>query len=72
MQDKVIEILGSVLDTDDITPESSQDNVENWDSIHQLMIASALEDAFDVSLEPEEIAEMKSVPAIISIISSKL
>ena len=71
MEEKVIEILKQVLETDNISISSNQDNTDNWDSMHQLMLASELEDAFDVSIEPEEIAEMTSVDGILKVLSSK-
>lgn len=72
MEDKIIDILKNVLETENVNSESDQDNTENWDSLHQLNLVVELEDAFDVSLEPEDIAEMKSVKAIERIINSKL
>ena len=29
--------------------------VDNWDSIHQLSLTSAVEDTFDIMLDPEDI-----------------
>lgn len=71
MEDKIIEILRNVLETNDINSESSQQNCEKWDSLHQLNLVIELEDAFDITLEPEEIAEMKSVKDIKHIIEGK-
>lgn len=71
MEEKVIEILKAVLETEAVDVNSNQGNTENWDSMHQLMLVSELEDAFDVSLEPEEIAEMQSVAEIVRILGSK-
>lgn len=72
MEDTIIEILKKVLETENVNSDSDQDNTENWDSLHQLNLVVELEDAFDVSLEPEDIAEMKSVKTIEQIINSKL
>jgi acyl carrier protein len=41
---------------DDFTSES----VDNWDSILQLSLVTAMEDIFDVMLEPEDIMDFKS------------
>ena len=71
MEEKVIEILKEVMEDPNITVDSSQSNCENWDSLHQLNLVLELEDNFDVTLEPEEIAEMKSVADIIRILSAK-
>ncbi len=71
MEEKVIEILREVMDDAAINAASNQDNTENWDSMHQLLLVAELEDAFDLSLEPEEIAEMRSVADILRILNSK-
>lgn len=71
MEDNIIEILKNVLETENVNSDSNQDNTENWDSLHQLNLVVELEVAFGVSLEPEDIAEMKSVKAIELILNSK-
>lgn len=35
-------------------------NVEGWDSVHQLSLTSAVEDAFDIMLDAEDILEFTS------------
>ena len=71
MEAKVIEILKNVCETQNVNAESNQSNTENWDSLHQLNLVVELEDAFNVSLEPEEIAEMTSVANIMKVLSTK-
>lgn len=72
MKDKVIKIMKDVLETEDISLNTSQDNCENWNSLRHLNLVSELEDEFGVEFEPEEIAEMHSVNSIIEIIKKKL
>jgi acyl carrier protein len=72
MKEKVIEIMKEVLETEDISLNTSQENCENWNSLRQLNLVSELEDEFDVEFEPEEIAEMKSVEMVLKILQSKL
>ena len=57
---------------DDVTTDASQKNCENWDSLRHLTLASELEDAFDIELEPEEIAEMTDFSRVIAMLQSKL
>lgn len=71
MESKVIEIIKSVCETENVNAQSTQSNTENWDSLHQLSLVVELEDTFGVTLEPEEIAEMTSVDAIVKVISEK-
>ena len=63
MINKIIKIVSEVLGAE-INENSSQKNCDKWDSLRHLNIIIALEDAFDVTFEPEEIAEMKSVAII--------
>lgn len=71
MEDKIIAIMKTVFNTEDINAVTDQNNCEKWDSLHHLNLIVALEAAFDMEFEPEEIAEMKSVEAVKKIIESK-
>jgi len=71
MDNKIIEIMKSVFNTDDITVATDQHNCDKWDSLHHLNLIVELEDAFDMEFEPEEIAEMKSVDAVKKTIMAK-
>ena len=64
MDEKIIEIMKNVFETDNVTPASDQNNCDRWDSLHHLNLIVELEDAFDMEFEPEEIAEMKSFDAV--------
>ncbi len=71
MEQKVIELLKRVFEGVEITTESSQETIAEWDSMHQLSIAFEIESEFGVSLEPEEISQLKSIPDILEILSLK-
>ncbi len=71
MEQKIIDILKEVLEDENVNAETTQKNCENWDSMRHLNLVVELEDVFDVSFEPEEIADMKSVAAIKSYLESK-
>jgi len=60
MTNKIKTILSKELSVDinSISDDFSQTNNENWDSLKHLMIITALEKAFDISIEPEEIIEL--------------
>ena len=70
MTDKIIEIISNVLETK-VDANASQATCEKWDSLRHLNIMVELEEEFDVSLEPEEIAEMKSLKKIEEILKAK-
>ena len=71
MEEKILEILKETFELDTIDKTISQQNCEAWDSMGQLNLVADLEDAFDISLEPEEIGEMKSFDDIVRILKSK-
>lgn len=72
LEDQVMEIMRSVFGIEEISTDISQKNCERWDSLRHLTMASELEDAFDIELEPEEIAEMTDFSRVINMINSKL
>lgn len=71
MEEKVLEILKSVLEMDMVEKTISSSNCEKWDSMAQLNISVELEAEFGVSLEPEEIAAMASYEDIIRVLKGK-
>ena len=52
---EVFGVEASVLGT-----EFDNKSVEGWDSVRQLSLTSAVEDAFDIMLDPEDILEFTS------------
>ena len=72
MKEKVIEIMKDVLETEDISLNTSQENCDNWNSLRHLNLVSELEEAFNMEFEPEQIADMHSVNSIIDIVQKKL
>lgn len=72
MEDKVLEILKNVFELENVDETCSQKTCEKWDSMNHLNLVVELETEFDVTLEPEEIGEMKSYDEIVKILKSKL
>ncbi len=71
MEEKVLEILKSVFELDSVDKTCSQENCEKWDSMGVLNLVVELETEFDISLEPEEIGEMKCFNDIIKLLKNK-
>lgn len=71
MEEKVLEILKDLFELDSVDKTCSQTTCEKWDSMGQLNLVVELESEFDVTLEPEEIGEMKSFDDIIRILKRK-
>jgi len=72
LEERVLEIMRETFGMDEVSTHVSQKNCKNWDSLRHLTLASELEDAFDIELEPEEIAEMTDFARVIDMLRSKL
>lgn len=72
LEEKVLEIMRETFGVNDVTTEASQKNCEQWDSLRHLALASELEEAFDLELEPEEIADMTDFSRVIALLNSKI
>ena len=72
LDERILEIAREVFDMTDVSLELSQRNCDRWDSLRHLTFASEIEEAFDIELEPEEIAEMTDMHRVIAMVQSKL
>ena len=72
MEDKILGILKQVFELTEIDSTCSQETCEAWDSIHHLDLVVELESEFDITLEPEEIADMKSYADVVRLVALKL
>ena len=72
MEKKVLEILKDLFELDTVDETCSQATCEKWDSMGHLNLVVELESEFDLSLEPEEISEIKNFDDIIRVLKSKL
>ncbi len=66
IDERIKEVMSAVfeVDVDSINEESSQDTIENWDSIKHLDLIVSLEDEFGVSIPLEEVQNMRNVKII--------
>ena len=55
-----------------ITPETSPETIEAWDSIQHLNFVLALEEKFNFQLSPEEMEQIRSVGEASKMVESKL
>lgn len=72
LEERVLDIMREVFGLEEVGTDASQKNCAKWDSLHHLTLASELEEAFDLDLEPEEIAEMTDFDRVISMLKSKM
>ena len=47
----------------------NKDTVEGWDSVHQLSLTTAVEDAFDIMFDAEDILEFTSYENVKTILA---
>lgn len=64
VRDMVVEILG--CDTERVTMEASLKDDLGADSLDSVELVMALEEAFDISMEEEKLAEFKTVGDIVN------
>lgn len=55
-----------------VTPQSSPDTIDSWDSIQHVNLVLALEQNFNVQFLPEDIAEMSTIELIALLVERKL
>ena len=72
MEEKILNVLRTVLEDPTIGADCNQENCENWDSIRHLTVCFELEGEFGVQFEPEEMEAMKSVDSIMLILKKKM
>lgn len=70
MKERILKIISQVLKTE-VDENASQNSIPQWDSLRHLNLVIELEVEFDVSFEPEEIAEMTNINVIESMIKEK-
>ncbi|MCR5550228.1 MAG: acyl carrier protein [Bacteroidales bacterium] len=72
--EKVIEIVASTCEVEmsEVTENSMVGDFPAWDSVGHLTILSSVEEAFDISFEPEEMMEIEDVKDIVNMVQSKL
>lgn len=68
------DIFIDVLDVDDLvlTDETSAEDVEEWDSLSQIILISEIEKHFQIKLDAKEVMECDNVGDMIDVIKGKL
>jgi acyl carrier protein len=64
MRERIKAIIKRTFDLPEVADDVSTMNCDKWDSLHHLKLIVELETEFDVSIEPEDIAEMRSLEDI--------
>lgn len=69
-KDIVKQIMAAVfeMDVETIKNDASQKSISKWDSLEHLNLIVELEEKFDMSFDPEDIANMVTLESIVSTI----
>ena len=67
---RVREIASDVLQAD-VTPESSPETIESWDSVQHLNLVLALEQSAGIQIDPEDIEQIKTLGDAVRIVRAK-
>jgi acyl carrier protein len=74
MNDEIRKLIADTLDVDlnEVTDNVEIGDLDTWDSIHQLMIVSGLEEKYGIHYNEDDIFEMTSVGTIIEVTKRKV
>jgi acyl carrier protein len=74
IKNKVCEIVAGIcgVEVSEVSENSTVGDFPQWDSVGHLSILSSVEEAFDISFEPEEMMEMEDVKDIVAAVNAKL
>jgi acyl carrier protein len=70
---RVQEVFRAELEDEDlvIAPETSQNNLEGWDSLAHIRLISGIENEFDIQFNLAEIEEISSVRRFVQLIQER-
>mgnify|MGYP003983112131 FL=1 len=68
----IIEIFNDILDLEEgqLTPESSPEDIDEWDSMANVNIIVALEEEFKIKFKLDDIQDVKVVNDFINLVDS--
>ena len=71
---KLQEIFRDIFDDEAIviTPRTTADDIEEWDSIEHINLIGAVEDEFGIKFKMREVSGMKNVGEMAEIIKSRV
>lgn len=74
IQARLQEVFRDVFDDETIVifDEMTAEDIEEWDSLKQVQLIVASEQAFNITFKTEEVTDLKNVGAFIALIRSKL
>lgn len=52
----------------ELNAEFNKDNIDGWDSVRQLTLTSAIEETFDIFMDPEDIIACSSYNSVMGVL----
>jgi acyl carrier protein len=73
IEDKFFDILSSLLvvPRETLSRQSSRDTVQQWDSLKHMHLVLALEEAFGVEFDDDEVSGLADAASLLDAITSK-
>ncbi len=70
MSTSLTELIAAVLDVDAslVTPTTTREDVDAWDSLAQLGVVAAVEETYNVTLSSADMKRCVSIPEITSVL----
>lgn len=74
LTDKLQQIFSKVFNDNDlrIDPATTMDEIDQWDSLHNVMLIDEIEKAFNIQFELDELLQIDGVSSILGLIKSKI
>ncbi len=68
--EKIIELVKKTFpnSTVEITLQTTPNDVDEWDSLGHIMLIQAIEEAFDISFDLDELLGFESVESIVNVV----
>lgn len=73
MKEKILSIISTIMEVNinDLNENSSNKNVENWDSLRHMNLIVSLEEEFDVEFTDDQIVTISNYNDIVAAIESQ-
>ncbi len=72
MEENIKEIVSEVfgVDEEDVTPDTSPETIDNWDSMNHLKLVTAIEEEFSINLTMDEVESITNVKTLMDVVQS--
>lgn len=72
--DRLVPIFEDLFDIEDqpLTPETTADDVDGWDSLNHIRLILAIQKEFKIKFSATEIGELPNLGALVAVIASKI